>query len=484
MPVNEVVYSWRTSQANRLEWEYKLSLSGSNEIASKVSFPDFDLQIMPYASLPSWVVSKYWVNQTFVVPEGRDYISSEGIYEWSTTEGVIADITKSGEVIPDSIWIEKDCISGSGPCDLSNAFTSIAEGLRGEYKFDDISLTRLYVSPMDARLHLQGAQAGLFNLGSDRQLRLHNLDGGAYLDGWTLEQASPDPAQPGQPLEGLYRLGERYLHFGGGRVRLFSAQSPESLFETLPPSDAPTWQAFRQKMAGVQPKDPAHLAAWLDGLESEIMQLSLSLAGVPAYQDGRYRFELFLGPGYQVSGRDELGLAGLPPGRYSVSYDGRSFRVEPLTPPRLSLSLTARPDDPLAPGRLYHLDLAATNRGLQASPDLQLVVRSECAGQGRELLRRPARLPADGRAAWSLTWQPPLGRQCWLSAALYDANEIALAQAVLDPPSTDLAAAGALPLLQASTQGYRALLAFILLLLIAGLAGLAYWRRARPEGLP
>ena len=109
----------------------------------------------------------------------------------------------------------------------SGAFTSIREGLRGEYRFGEPKRPELYFSPIDERLHLLGADGGRFNLGHGWVLRLANLVGGPYLDSWELDRsdaaggkagasanvngggvAGPKGAQPGRVL----KLGDLLLY--------------------------------------------------------------------------------------------------------------------------------------------------------------------------------------------------------------------------------------------------------------------------------
>ncbi len=402
MPVNEIVYSWRVNSSPRLTWDFKLSLAGVNEITTQVGFADFDLQIVPYEDLPSWVVGRSWVNQTFVVPETSTYVSSEGIYEWSTTEGVIVDITKSDQVVPGSLLAQRACISGSSGCELSIFYSNIAEGLRGEYRLAVPAPVGLYLSPVDGRLHLQGAQGGVLNLGAGQYLRLHNLDRDDTIDGWTLERLSANPEQSGDVLAGLFRLGDRYLLFDGQRTRLYTAAAPASLLELLPPTDSASWDLFRQRLAGAQPKDPLRLSAWLDGLEDELLQVTPSHAAPPSFWDGAYSFELVLEPGFQVAGRDELALLGRPPGRYLVSYTAGAFVVEPITPPSLVLAFTARPDDPWVIDPIQRIELTAANLGAQDTSRLQVLAQADCGAAPRELLRTAVAVPRSRQALLAL----------------------------------------------------------------------------------
>jgi hypothetical protein len=474
LSVNEVVYSWRINSSDRLEWDYKLSLAGANPITTQVRLADFDLQILPYETLPTWVLGQNWVNQSFVVPETRNYVSSEGIYEWSTTEGVIVDITQSDQAIAGSLHAQRLCLSGAAPCDLSRFYTLIAPGLRGEYRFSDPTPVNLYLSPLDGRLHLTGAQAGVLNLGSGNLLRFHNLDGDDFLDGWTLERQSSEPGQAGEILEGLFKFGDRYLLFDHEQVQLFTSLAPDSLFTIIPPTEPANWQDFQQRLSAASPKDPYRLSTWLDGLEAGLLHVALAHVSLPGFQDGSYIFELTLDPGFRVTGRDDLSLLGRSPGRYRVTYAGGLFSLLPLTSPRLALGLAVRPSDPLATAPLYRLDLTAHNLGAQDSPQLNLLVLADCGLVPIELLRTSVYVPGRGRISWPLLWQP-LDRPCRLTAALTGSAGQVAARTAIDLPALLLPAATAPQVLQASSRSFHTLIAFSLLILLAALTGWSYW---------
>ncbi len=455
-------YSWRNNVGDQY-WDYKVEVLGFHPYTGQtpIAGGQYIIDAPSYKDFPKWVVDKPWPMVTFVDPEMVHYRTSEGIYELSPHEFGVPFFTGQVE-FPEL-----------------EAFNIIREGLRGEYRIGEASPISLYFSPLDGRLHLKGAQAGLFNLGSGQQLRLYNLDGDATIDGWARREVPRGPEQVTETQEGLFQLGDRFLYFNDKQIRLFTAATPISQFEMHPPTDQTSWESFRQRMIAVQTKDPEDLSAWLNGLETEIMQLSLSQAALPSYRDGRYYFELVLSPGYQVRGQDELGLAGLAPGRYRVSYNGDTFRVEPSTPPQLSLTLTPLPADPRSVGGPDRLELAATNQGNQDSPALQAVVQAECEGQAFELLRQPLILPGESQETWLLAWQPQLDKACYLSAGLYDENGDSLVQAGLVLSAVGLPERITNQVLLDSTQNYRTLPAFAMLVLVSGLAGWVFWQRQR-----
>ncbi|NJL35142.1 MAG: hypothetical protein HC893_16435, partial [Chloroflexaceae bacterium] len=73
-----VRYSW--DQHNTQNWDYKLDLVGSHEVASTVALPFADATMVPYADLPAWVTGREWGLINFAATE-QPYWTSEGIYE-------------------------------------------------------------------------------------------------------------------------------------------------------------------------------------------------------------------------------------------------------------------------------------------------------------------------------------------------------------------------------------------------------------------
>jgi cyanate permease len=95
------------------------------------------------------------------------------------------------------------------------------------------------------------------------------------------------------------------------------------------------------------------------------------------------------------------------------------------------------------------------------------------------LLRQPLILPGESQETWLLAWQPQLDKACYLSAGLYDENGDSLVQAGLVLSAVGLPERITNQVLLDSTQNYRTLPAFAMLVLVSGLAGWVFWQRQR-----
>lgn len=363
--------------------------------------------------------------------------------------------------------------------DLSQ-FQSISTGFRGEYRISEAVPPSLYFSPLDGRLHLKGAQAGLFNLGDDLALRTVNLDEDEYLDAWLLEEvitATETASGDRQLLQAWFDLSGSMLYAGESSLRLVQTSLPTAEFEIQPPVDQASWQDFREKLAlyDTRRQNPYDLSSWLRDVGEERFRLDgVRLLGYRALPGG-LRLEIELLPNFRLQGEDLLGIPGLVAGRYLVTYTRGIFHLEQLTPTQLMLKITAQPDDTLPGVGLYHVTVSAVNLGKQDSSDLDVVVLAECQARPLELLRQATFVPGEGQVEWWLSWQPPQDQECQLTARLDSQDEVTMVEKRLVFSTTAPIGSTALQVLDQSTRNYQRLLAFGVLGALALLAGLVYW---------
>ena len=175
-----------------------------------------------------------------------------------------------------------------------------------------------------------------------------------------------------------------------------------------------------------------------------------------------FRFVLSLPAGFQVQGDDLLGLAGLQPGSYAVSYDG-TFHVELLSLPILALrapaaGIAAEPAMALRPGQLY-LQLSSD----AASADAPAVaVRAEALapdGQALPIGEQQVAVLAGETTPITFEWAPPAAgdwqiRVTAITTPTLDAppmtarfdTMLPVAQAALPSPAEAASAFGLVPL--------------------------------------
>lgn len=452
----QVRYSWRDGLGDRL-WDYKVEVLGFHPYSSQTAIAagQYLIDTPDYDEFPGWVMSKPWPLVTFVDTEGNSTRSSEGIYDWS----------------PRSFSI--DYFTGNISAPHLDEFQAISEGLRGEYRFGEPAMVRLYFSPIDGRLHLEGAQAGLFNLDGEQQMRLYNLDGDDYLDGWTRERIPTGSSSAAVIQEGLFKLGNRILYFSPDQLRIYSFELEDNQLELTPPTDAASWQHFKQVMSESSTirKDPLNLSSWMDGVGEEVLRVSGAQAGLPKYQAGIYSLHIHLEPDSQLQGEQVIGIDQLSSGDYLVTYDGASFHSEPLTPARISLTITSQPADHAPISNLFRLSLRATNDGMADSTELDTHLLADCRGETTELLHQSTRVASLGAQTWDLDWQPTPGQSCKLVAGMFDPSGVMISSAVLDlaiPPAEHSLSE---EVLAKSTQDYISVPAFSFLIVLSLVAG-------------
>ncbi|MBE9474158.1 MAG: hypothetical protein IMY85_04650, partial [Chloroflexi bacterium] len=149
-----VRYSWRNAIGDR-RWDYKVEVAGFHPYEFQTSIAGGLLMVdaMPYERFPQWVIEHQWPVVTFVDTQGSTDHSSEGIYTWSPRQ--LGDAYLRGEdELPNP-----------------DAFSTIRQGWRGEYRHTKNLRPKLYLSPIDNNLHLLGADAGLLSLENGLILR-------------------------------------------------------------------------------------------------------------------------------------------------------------------------------------------------------------------------------------------------------------------------------------------------------------------------
>jgi len=400
-PVVTIRYSWRNDVGNG-SFDYKVDMFGFHPYTDKTPIAGGSAWIdaPPYAKLPSWVIGKPWPSTTFIDTNGGSYSTSEGIYEWSSDYIGWAYLLGISDTPDLSRWEE------------------IPLGFRGEFRYQRADQPHLYLSPLDNRLHLLYAEGGIWNLGDGWLLREHNLTGGPYIDGWTLERV---PTESGAELEdtsaqvvqAFYALEDHILFADATdySVILKETQYAPSLFTLLPPTDHASWEDFRTRLQPYRGhgRDPKDLRAWLADFAGPSLEISKgSIRGVRPDGDG-FRFVLDLQPGFQVSGANSPDLTGLRPGAYVVTYqDG--FTVQPLTPAQPEIvPNTLRLSNP-APAKLEPVKVEAFiyNAGLEDLLSLQVSAHAVGPGQRSQVITKTIALLAGQTVPVRFDWTPPI----------------------------------------------------------------------------
>jgi hypothetical protein len=434
-----VSYDWRMREAPDLTWDYKVDLGGIQQIDSAVHFRDFDLQMVPFEQLPWWVTQQNWAYGVLVAREGQGYESSEGIYEWYSLAGVVADTSAPADspygLVPGSSSGQRRYLAGLEVQSPARYYERIRAGFRGEYADLLENPVALYYSPVDHKLHLLGARQGVWNIDGRSEVRYANLDGDRYLDQWLY-------LEEGETRRQLNRAGGYLIYSGERRVVLKGADTPpaatEASFETLPPRDHEEWLALRQQLEadrhGFSPGDFAAMVAEFTGPEwrvegAEMRDLRLD--------NGGFRFFLRLLPGFRASGANGPDLAGLSPGEYVVSYAGQ-FDVRPATRAHVELVPgTFRLSQP-APVALEPVQVEAllNNAGLEDLPNLWVQAYARQAGQPPiPIAETEVALLAGQPRPVSFAWTPGAGGE-WQVSLVWGAGQEAMGSSTAGPTLT------------------------------------------------
>lgn len=461
-------YSWRNAVGDGF-WDYKVEVMGFHPYEYRTPIADglMTIDAPPYELFPTWVIEREWPAVTFVDTEGNSYFSGEGIYEWSP------------------ILLGNKYIFGRHENKNLKPFTRIRRGFRGEYRFQKNQPPLLYLSPIDNRLHLLGAEGGTWNLQKDEILSLHNLDEGPHINGWVRKNVTEDSANPGKPgftvpseeeeiKERLYALDGYLIYSNAQTAEIRRTSLKPALFTIAPPTDKNSWLEFREQTAPYtsQKRDPHDLRGWMDAFEGETLSIAGGqISGVRMTGSG-FRFVLQLQTGFQVQGAPFFSANTLQPGQYVVAYDGQ-FTIEPLTPPALSLTLSVPEDAAPVVGDTLLIRIEGHNQGGEDVEGVILVGTLEKDGKQREIERRSIDLLSGVPAHGAFNWQPESAGTWTVTYRLEDLRGNVLAQTSVSQqvaPSPEIDMFHALAL---STNRGQMSAIIVALLMFLGLIGLA-----------
>ncbi|MBN1956495.1 MAG: hypothetical protein JW900_15805 [Anaerolineae bacterium] len=416
---SEIVrYTW--DQDNDGYWDYKVGLMGRGLVESVVSFPDFDIISIPYEQLP-WEVTeeREWAGATFVQVEGQAESSPEGVYDW------------------DEIYIvSRQLMFGLGDQPLVHTASDIRPNFRGEYRAEPFCDPLLYLSPVDHKFHLLGADMGVWNQGRGWRIRYNDLNHDSYIDQWQLTFADEEQESPEETIRSLQIAGDLLVYGDEERVRLVRTAIDPPPFTAPPPRDHEEWMTMGEQLemyqAGWAPDDFSSMIDQFRGPTTEIPGATLEDFRLT---DAGFRFVLHLSPSFRVPwDANDLGAADLTPGAYVVTYDG-AFHAQPLTPPRVILEGGTITSDPPQPRHMEWVSLQAVfrNTGLQDAALIPLRIYVAQEGEERQILAvQPISVLGEESFILNQTWlaQEPGRWRVWFEI---DAEAV-------EPPETEIVA--------------------------------------------
>lgn len=245
-PVSIVRYSW--DQTNDSFWDYKLGLAANHAVETSITLPqdNLSLQMLPYDDIPGWVVDQPWNIITFVAADNAR-LRGEGLYEWDIPPEMLT--TYFSGMTNSALPLTLD-----GTLDLQrlryyetdeNDPMSIETGLRGEYVFASKNPVRLYISGVDRKLHLFGAEGSIWNVDGSREIRAEDRSGDGYLDTWIQREASEEHEQ-------LVNTGHYLILIAEDQIQVRTTAVNPSLMDTSPPADYEAWQRLGEQLEQAQ----------------------------------------------------------------------------------------------------------------------------------------------------------------------------------------------------------------------------------------
>lgn len=435
--INDIRYSWNQSNRAGLTFDFKLGLAGRQIVTDQIDFPDFSYYAIPFDKIATWVTNETWDFGSFIAVEAGGYVSSEGIYDWSAIETILND---------DPSRISR-YLAGQLLARLSEGFQELRPGLRGDFSSLLRSQPYLYMSAVDRKLHLKGADYCLWQIDQTRQLKCQNTNDDSYLDQWAYYE-------DGQLMRELYQLKGYLVYRDSNEILIKDVKAPQSLFETLPPVDTETWLDLSERLAMQPAFAPDDLRGMFDQFPGAIMRINgADLTDLRTTDEG-FKFKLDLKPEYTIF--SQLGVEGLNTacvGTFALRIADAKLTLEPMSPPDIAITSIAIKDHT---GSLtsqtvilqqVQVEVWMENRGLRNAENLWV----EMYAQQGDVITLLGEGPwnAEGtlaRRAWTV-WAPDRPGEWAVRFKIYDRTgvnvEVPLAAAEpSSDPSGDVAADG------------------------------------------
>ncbi|MEM6429347.1 MAG: hypothetical protein AAF708_08925 [Deinococcota bacterium] len=462
-------YSWKVF--NDFHWDYGIHVAGPLAYEDELTIGDDTIIAIEPERFPKWVTTSQWPLVTFVEPP-EGYGGSEGIYFYSAQ----ADEYQS--------WLagidNQEPATLAAPYLLNDTFLNevqalgLPPGFRGEFHSAYFRAPRLYVSPIDERLHLEHAMGGVWNLGDGRILRSHNLNQDAHLDAWTLETIDARDeeqgllvARPGNIEEAIYALDDYIIYSSLNTVEIHQANFEHAVFTLSPPTDPASWQAHKDLLEDYREgRSVDNMRSWLEAFPGDTMMIeNAQIRGMRTTETG-FHFTLVMSEGAQMSGALIETLLGSLEGEgvYALSYNRLTdtWQREYATPAQLSVEIIADTPQIYVPQRVtiqIHNDGIADWFG-----PAELRIGNETVRLWETLL-----VPGRETVTHQLVWTP---RQRGNLPLVFTANvPLSMPETLYVRPTPRVGFSDALWL---PTRGY---LRYIVMLAVAfSLITLAFWR--------
>lgn len=388
-----VRYSWDQDNDNFLD--FKLGLFGGEITTTTLQFGNVSVDTIPYLQLPYQVMEESWLAATFVAvePEFGVYSSNEGIYEWDATSDLYKYLAGLTDESPTSHYLD------------------IGIGLRGEFAFAPLSKARIYLSPIDQRIHLFNASDGVYRVSNTNRIRMSDLNEDGFFDQWILTET------PGiEEQERAYlRHSADVLIFSENQtlriVHIPEIQEPDII---IPPRNPDEWENLQQQVqetAGTLPT--RDLVQWVPETATTLLEIEgIEISHFNPTASG-FQLQVRILPDFKVLSDRTNALSNrsdISEGQHHhLSYDGDLNLSSLLSPPNLQLKppgIQILPSQGVQ-GESIMIKALLENTGEQQTEEMDIGLYAQISGQEPILLYQELlKIPATGKVNLVHDWQP------------------------------------------------------------------------------
>ena len=406
-PWQAIGYDWNLFNPGTLRWDFKVSVAGNQQIDSVVPFDTFALRTVPYDDLPAWVTSHDWKLTTLLAREGEGYQSSEGLYEWMANTGDDPEGEPERAIAASQATL--GYMVGATTAPPSAFFQNARVGFRAERRLERQGRPELYLSAIDKKLHLVGAEAGIWNVDGRTSIRYDNVMGTDHLDHWEVRDGDAVRSE-------LYALPGWLLYQDQQRVLLKKTDAAPAVLVTQPPTDHGSWRAMAKELTKNAPEfAPDDLLSMYKHVSGRTWAIDGASVADLRPTNGGFRFIMDLRRNARVPPNLPFDLDGYGT-RPVVLEHTNDWHSGALTPPDIGISLDVSDATAL---RENAVRLRISNVGVEDVPNAALELVA-AAPDGSSSVVDSAEVAVEGATTTSptLVWAPRTAGTWTLTARL------------------------------------------------------------------
>ena len=330
-------YSWDQDNDGRFDFSIDAGRTGyytlGDRYVSVLNFRDFSVVSIPFEAGPFWALDGKW--------DSVKFIDTNGLY-W-LGEGVYGHLFSA----PVNYTIGNTVVS-------TTRYVTGRNYHRAEFSKKKNQNIKLYLSPIDLKLHLKYADKGTFTIRAKEtgkwygtifslkdirsknftvyeNIDYDNLNGDGYIDKWTYYVNDTF-------VKSLVYSDDVLVYYDRSKIKLLKNSVKPYVFESAPPRNSKEWNALRKNLSKYKKEfDPRDFEAMFEQFEGErvtiegglIRDFNLTEKGFRAYLDCVP--VCVVNPPAAIEHEEPLGT-----GRYILLYDGK-FKILKSTLPDLEI---------------------------------------------------------------------------------------------------------------------------------------------------